>query len=242
MSALYRRELASYFSSMTAYLTMGLLLVVLGLIMWVFPDFSVLLSPFASLDNLFGIAPLIFVFLIPAFTMRSFAEERQTATIELLMTRPLSAWQIIWGKYLAILTWLAIALAPTMLYVYSVYRLGAPPGNLDLGQTAASYAGLFLLGAVFSVIGLLASARSQNQIVAFVIAVFFCFFLYYGFYFLSRMSIFSGSVDGLMESLGIDFHYQSISRGVLDTRDLLYFLTVIGLGLTWTWVSLQQRD
>ena len=242
MRGVYGRELASYFSSMTAYLTVSLLLAVLGLVMWVFPDFSVLLSPFATLDSLFGIAPLIFMFLIPAFTMRSFAEERQTATIELLLTRPLSTWAIIGGKYLAILTWLAVALAPTLLYVYSVYQLGSPPGNLDLGQVAASYAGLFLLGAVFAAFGLLASSATRNQIVAFVMAVFFCFLVYYGFYFFSRIAAFSGTIDGLVESLGIDYHYQSISRGIVDSRDLLYFITLIGLCLTWTWVSIQKRD
>jgi len=242
MIGVYRRELGSYFSSMTAYLTVGLLLAILGLMMWVFPDFSVLLSSFSSLEGLFGVAPLIFVILIPAFTMRSFAEERQSATIELLLTRPLTTWQIVWAKYLAILTWLGMALAPTLIYVYSVYQLGSPPGNLDLGQVAASYVGLFLLGAVFCAIGLLASARTRNQIIAFVLAVFFSFLVYYGFYFISRIGSFTGTLDSLIESLGVDYHYHSISRGVIDTRDLVYFLCLIGLCLTWTWVSVEHRD
>lgn len=242
MIAVYRRELSSYFSSMIAYITVGLLLAVLGLVLWVFPDFSLLQTPFASIDALFEIAPLIFIFLIPAFTMRTFAEERQAATLEILLTRPVTAWQIVFGKYLATITWLFIALVPTVLYVYSVYQLGSPPGNIDLGQIAASYLGLFFLGAVFCAIGVFASSLTANQIVAFVLAVFLCFILYYGFYFMSRLAAFTGSLDALVESLGIDFHYHSISRGVIDTRDLMYFICLIGLSLTWTWVSIEKRN
>ncbi len=242
MTAVYLRELGSYFSSMIAYITVGLLLAILGLILWIFPDFSLLLTPFASIDALFEIAPLIFIFLIPAFTMRTFAEERQTATLEILLTRPVSPWGIVMGKYLATLTWLAIALLPTILYVVTIYRLGSPPGNIDLGQIAASYTGLFLLGAVFCAIGVFASAQTANQIVAFVLAVFFCFILYYGFYFISRMASFTGTMDSLIGSLGMDYHYHSISRGVIDTRDLIYFFGVIGLCLTWTWVSVSKRQ
>lgn len=242
MRAVYLRELTSYFSSMIAYITVGLLLAVLGLVLWVFPDFSLLQTPFASVDALFEIAPLIFIFLIPAFTMRTFAEEKQTATLEVLLTRPISVWQIVWGKYLATLSWLFIALLPTVIYVISIYQLGSPPGNIDLGQIAASYFGLFLLGAVFCAIGLLASAQTANQIVAFVMAVFLCFVLYYGFYFISRIASFAGNLDALIESLGIDYHYHSISRGVLDTRDLMYFFCLIGLCLTWAWVTITKRQ
>ncbi len=241
MRAIYLRELGSYFSSMIAYITVGLLLVVLGLVLWIFPDFSLLLSPFASVDTLFAIAPMIFIFLLPAFTMRSFAEERQTSTLEVLLTRPITSLQIVMGKYLATLTWLFIALLPTVIYVFSIYRLGSPPGNIDLGQIAASYFGLFLLGAVFCAIGIFASSRTSNQIVAFVGAVFFCFVFYYGFYFISKLSSFEGNLDSTIESLGIDFHYHSISRGVIDTRDLAYFICLIGLCLSWTWASISNR-
>jgi ABC-2 type transport system permease protein len=227
---------------MIAYITVGLLLAVLGLVLWVFPDFSLLNTPFASVDALFEIAPLIFMFLIPAFTMRTFAEEKQAATLEILITRPISVWQIILGKYFATLSWLAIALLPTILYVFSIYKLGSPPGNIDLGQIAASYVGLFLLGSVFCAIGVFASAQTSNQIVAFVMAVFFCFVLYYGFYFFSRLASFSGNLDSIIESLGIDDHYHSISRGVIDTRDLVYFFSLIGLCLTWTWVTISKRN
>jgi len=241
MRAIYLRELGSYFSSMIAYITLGLLLAVLGLMIWVFPDFSVLSAPFASIDSLFALAPLIFIFLIPAFTMRSFAEEKQAATLEILLTRPVSAWKIVLGKYFAILTWLIIALLPTILYVFSVYQLGSPKGNIDLGQVATSYFGLFMLGAVFCAIGLFTSSQTSNQIVAFVMAVFFCFVFFYGFYYISKLASFAGSLDSLIESLGIDFHYYSISRGVIDTRDLAYFICLIGLCLTWTWASLSKR-
>lgn len=242
MSAVYLREIASYFSSMIAYITVGLLLAVLGLVLWVFPDFSLLQTPFAGVDALFEIAPLIFIFLIPAFTMRTFAEEKQAATLEVLLTRPISAWKIVTGKYLATITWLAMALVPTLIYVVSIYKLGSPPGNIDLGQIAASYFGLFLLGAAFCAIGVFASAQTSNQIVAFVVAVFLCFVLYYGFYFISRIASFSGNLDAIIESLGIDYHYHSISRGVIDTRDMMYFLCLIGLCLTWTWVTITKRN
>ncbi len=242
MKAIYLRELGSYFSSMIAYITVGLLLSVLGLVLWVFPDFSLIMTPFAGVEALFEIAPLIFIFLIPAFTMRSFAEERQAATLEILLTRPVSAFQIVMGKYLATLTWLLIALAPTLLYVFSIYQLGSPPGNIDLGQIAASYTGLFLLGAVFCAIGVFASSLTSNQIVAFVMAVFFCFVLYYGFFFVSKIASFSGTMDALIESLGIDYHYHSISRGLIETRDLVYFLCLIGICLTWTWSAIAKRS
>ena len=242
MKAVYLRELGSYFSSMIAYITVGLLLAVLGLVLWVFPDFSLLMTPFAGVDSLFEIAPLIFIFLIPAFTMRSFAEEKQAATLEILLTRPVTALQIVLGKYLATLTWLFIALLPTFIYVYSIYQLGSPPGNIDLGQIAASYFGLFLLGAVFCAIGVFASSLTSNQIVAFVLAVFFCFVLYYGFFFISKIASFSGSLDALIESLGIDYHYHSISRGLIETRDLVYFLCLISICLTWTWSAIAKRS
>ena len=242
MKAVYLRELGSYFSSMIAYITVGLLLAVLGLVLWVFPDFSLLMTPFAGVDSLFEIAPLIFIFLIPAFTMRSFAEEKQAATLEILLTRPVTALQIVLGKYLATLTWLLIALLPTLLYVFTIYQLGSPPGNIDLGQIAASYFGLFLLGAVFCAIGVFASSQTSNQIVAFVLAVFFCFVLYYGFFFISKIASFSGSLDALIESLGIDYHYHSISRGLIETRDLVYFFALIGICLTWTWSAIAKRS
>ncbi len=242
MRAVYLRELGSYFSSMIAYITVGLLLGVLSLILWVFPDFSILMSPFASVDTLFAIAPMIFIFLIPAFTMRSFAEEKQSSTLEVLLTRPITAFQIVAGKYLATLTWLAIAIAPTIIYVISVYYLGSPKGNIDLGQIAASYFGLFLLGAVFCAIGIFASAQTSNQIVAFVGSVFFCFVLYYSFYFISKIASFQGSLDSIIESLGIDYHYHSISRGIIDTRDLAYFICLIGLCLSWTWAAISKRN
>ena len=242
MRAVYLRELGSYFSSMTAYITVGLLLSILSLMLWVFPDFSLLMSPFAGVESLFEIAPLIFIFLIPAFTMRTFAEERQSSTLEVLLTRPLSAFQIVAGKYLATLTWLAIALFPTVIYVYSVYQLGSPPGNIDLGQIAASYLGLFLLGASFCAIGVLASSLTSNQIISFVTSVFFCFIFFYGFYFISKLSSFTGRLDSIIQSIGIDYHYYAISRGLIDTRDLVYFFALIALCMIWTWSGIAKRN
>lgn len=225
---------------MVAYVTIGVFLLVLGLLLWVYPDTSVLDYGYAALDGLFNTAPYLFMFLIPAITMRSLAEERKEGTFELLLTRPLTDWQIVIGKYLAAVIIVLFALVPTLIYYYSVYILGTPQGNIDTGGVIGSYIGLFLLGSAFAAIGLFASAVSKNQIVAFIIAVFLCFFFYSGFDSLSNIL----SLQDLnIQDLGINEHYQSISRGVLDTRDLAYFIVLTGLfiGLT-LFVLLKQRQ
>jgi ABC-2 type transport system permease protein len=209
--------------------------------MWVFPDYSILNSNYASLDQLFLIGPLVFMFLVPAVTMRSFAEEHQTGTIELLMTKPVSAWAVIGGKYFASLTLVALALLPTLIYYYSVYQLGAPKGNIDSGQVLGSYVGLLLLGGCFVAIGLFSSALSSNQIVSFVIAIFVCFFSFWAFYYLSKLPVFFGRWDDVVERFGINYHYESISRGVLDTRDLMYFISFIGIFLLITKAILDKQ-
>jgi len=209
--------------------------------MWVFPDYSLLNYNYASLDQLFEMAPIIFMFLIPALTMRSFAEENQTGTIELLATRPITDLAIVLGKYLACLALVLFALIPTLLYYYTVYQLGDPPGNLDSGAIMGSYIGLLFLGGVFVAIGLFASAITDNQIVSFVLATFLCFFIYWGFFFLSNLPIFVGKVDDIVQMIGIDYHYRSISRGVIDTRDVIYFLSVIGVFIMLTLTALGRR-
>lgn len=240
MYSILKKEITSYLSSLVAYVTIGVFLLVLGLLLWVFPDSSILEYGYATLENFFGTAPYLFMFLIPAITMRSLAEERNEGTFELLLTRPLTDWQIVTGKYLAAVVIVLFALIPTLIYYYSVYTLGAPQGNTDTGGVIGSYIGLFLLGSAFAAIGLFASSVSKNQIVAFIIAVFLCFFFYSGFDSLSNIL----SLQDLnIQDLGINEHYQSISRGVLDTRDLAYFIILTGLfiGLT-LFALLQQRQ
>ena len=231
MLAIYRKEIFVFFSSLIGYISIAVFLLLLGLVMWVFPDYSILNSNYASLDQLFLIAPLVFMFLVPAITMRSFAEEHQAGTIELLMTKPLRTWEILLGKYLASLTLVVLALLPTILYYYSLVQLGAPKGNIDGGQVLGSYIGLIFLSGCFVAVGLFASSMSKNQIVSFVIAIFLCFFTYWAFYYLSKLPVFFGRWDDVVERIGIEYHYTSISRGVLDTRDLIYFLSFIGIFL-----------
>ncbi|MDB5010996.1 MAG: gldG [Mucilaginibacter sp.] len=240
MYNILRKEVVSYLSSFVAYVTIGIFLLVLGLFLWVFPESSILEYGYAGLDSLFNTAPYLFMFLVPAVTMRSLAEERKEGTFELLLTRPLTDWQIVWGKYLANVLLVLFALIPTLVYYYSVNILGTPQGNIDTGGVIGSYIGLFLLGASFAAIGLFASSITQNQIIAFTIAVFLCFFFYSGFDSLSQLL----SLQNLgLQDLGITEHYQSVSRGVLDTRDLAYFVILAGIfiGLT-LFVLLKQRQ
>lgn len=241
MIAIYFREINAFFSSLIGYVVIGVFLVLMGLLLWVLPEYSILDSRFATLDTLFAMAPQVFLFLIPAVTMRSFAEEMQTGTLELLVTRPLSDWQIVTGKFLACLTLVIFALLPTLLYYFTVYQLGAPPGNLDSGGIFGSYIGLLFLAAAFVAIGLFASSLTQNQIVAFLLAAFLCFFFFQMFDLLSRLPIFFGKTDDIVQAIGIQYHYDSMSRGLVDTRDVVYFLSLIVLFLAATVVSLDRR-
>ncbi|HEY9004160.1 MAG TPA: gliding motility-associated ABC transporter substrate-binding protein GldG [Mucilaginibacter sp.] len=221
MYSILKKEITSYLSSLVAYVTIGVFLLVLGLFLWVFPDSSILDYGYAGLDSLFNTAPYLFMFLIPAITMRSLAEERKEGTFELLLTRPLTDGQIVLGKFLACVLLVLFALIPTLIYYYSVYSLGNPPGNVDTGAVIGSYIGLFLLGSGFAAIGLFASSVSKNQIIAFTIAVFLSYFFYAGFDSLSSLL----SLQNLgLQNIGITAHYESVSRGVLDTRDLGYFV------------------
>lgn len=241
MFSIFRKEINSFFSSLIGYIVVGVFLVLMGLVMWVFPDYSVLDGNYANLDTLFSIAPLIFLFLIPAVTMRTFAEEKQSGTIELLVTRPISDWQIVGGKFLACLVLVAFALLPTLLYYLTVHRLGAPVGNLDAGGILGSYIGLLFLAAAFVAIGVFASSLTNNQIIAFMLAIFLCFFFYLAFDFLSRLPIFFGKTDDVVQAIGIQYHYDSMSRGVLDSRDVVYFGSLIALFLAATVLSLGKR-
>ncbi|MCR9286438.1 MAG: gliding motility-associated ABC transporter permease subunit GldF [Bacteroidetes bacterium] len=241
MLSIFQKEINSFFSSLIGYIVIGVFLVVLGLIMFVFADTSILSYNYATLDQLFGIAPMIFMFLIPAITMRSFAEEQQSGTIELLVTRPLNDLEIILGKFFACLGLVVFAIIPTLLYYYTVYNLGSPQGNLDSGAIIGSYIGLVFLAATFVAIGLFASSLTQNQIIAFILATFLCFIFYWGFWFFSKLPGFVGKGDDIVQMIGIDYHYNSISRGVIDTRDVIYFLSLIGVFIMMTATSLERR-
>ena len=209
-------------------MTIGIFLLGTGLLLWVVPSTSILAYGYAGLDSLFSLTPYLFMFLIPAITMRSVAEERREGTIEILLTRPLTDAQIILGKYFASVVLVLFALLPTLVYYYSVYQLGAPKGNVDTGAVIGSYIGLFLLGSCFVAIGLFASAVSKNQIIAFTIAAASCFFFYSGFDLLSPLPILQNLN---LPALCITEHYDSVSRGVLDTRDLAYFVCLSALFL-----------
>jgi ABC-2 type transport system permease protein len=241
MLSIFLKEINAFFSSLIGYIVIGVFLAILGLVIFVFPDTSILNSKYASLDQLFDMAPVIFMFLIPAITMSSFAEEKQAGTIELLSTRPITDLQIILGKYLACLALVGFALLPTVLYYITVYQLGSPAGNLDSGAILGSYIGLFLLAGAFVAIGILASSLSNNQIVAFILATFLCFILYWGFDYFSRMPVFVGRADDVVQMFGIDYHYLSISRGLIDTRDIIYFFSVISLFIMLTLTSVERR-
>lgn len=241
MRSIFLKEINTFFSSLIGYIVIGVFLVLLGLVLFVFPDTSLLNYNYATLAPLFDMAPVIFLFLIPAITMGSFAEEEQAGTIELLATKPVTDLSIVLGKYFACLVLVLFALLPTVLYYVTVYQLGSPVGNLDSGAVLGAYIGLFMLAAVFVSIGLLASSLSRNQIVAFVLATFLCFLLYWGFDYLSRLPIFVGKVDDVVQMFGIDYHYISVSRGILDTRDVIYFFSVITLFIALTLFSLARR-
>ncbi|RVU00203.1 gliding motility-associated ABC transporter substrate-binding protein GldG [Mucilaginibacter limnophilus] len=238
MFSVFKKELTAYLSSLVAYVTIGVFLLVLGLFLWVFPDSSILEYGYAGLESLFNTAPYLFMFLIPAITMRAIAEERKEGTLELLLTRPLTLFQIVFGKYLACVLLVLFALVPTLVYYYSVYDLGLPQGNIDTGAVMGSYIGLLLLGAAFTAIGLFASSLTKNQIIAFTIAVFLSFFFYTGFDSLSQLL----SLQNLgLQALGVTEHYQSVSRGVLDTRDLIYYLLLAGIFI-WLTVFVLMRQ
>ena len=241
MYALFKKEISNFLSSLIGIMVIVVFLLITGLFLWVFKsDFNLLSYGYANLDGLFILAPWVFLFLVPAVTMRSFAEENRTGTIEMLLTKPLSDWQIILAKFLASVVLVLLALIPTGVYYFSVYRLGFPMGNLDSGSILGSYIGLFLLSASFISIGIFCSSITNNQILAFILSVFLCGFIYIGFEFIYSLSLF-GPIDLFIQRLGMAAHYSSISRGVVDTRDILYFLSVMALFLSSTKLVLASR-
>jgi ABC-2 type transport system permease protein len=232
MKALLIREIKSFFGSPIGYLVIALFLILNGLFLWVFEgDYNILNSGFADLSPFFTLAPWILIFLIPAVTMRSFSDEKKQGTLELLFTRPLSIWEIVNGKFFGALILILLALLPTLIYVVVILQLGNPAGNLDIGSTLASYFGLLFLIAGYTAIGVFTSTLSENQIVAFIVSVFFCFILYFGF---EELAAYSGSFNNVVASFGMDYHFKSMSRGVIDTRDIIYFISIAVFFLSLT--------
>jgi ABC-2 type transport system permease protein len=222
--AILKKEFNSFFASPIAYLVIGVFLLINGLFLWVFKDdFNLLNAGFADINPFFYLTPWVFLFLIPAITMKSFADEFNSGTIEILKTRPVSNWQIVLGKFWASLLLVLVALIPTLTYVYTIYQLGNPIGNMDVGSIIGSYIGLLFLAATYTAVGLFTSTLSKNQIIAFILGVFITFLLFYGFDAISN-SFSNQSIS--IQKFGINEHFKSISRGVIDSRDLLYFISV----------------
>ncbi|MBA4850035.1 gliding motility-associated ABC transporter permease subunit GldF [Emticicia sp. BO119] len=238
MLTIFRKELNSFLNSLVAYIVIGVFLVLAGLFTWVFEG-NVLDYGYADLNIFFQLAPYIFIFLIPSITMRLFSEEFKSGTIELLFTKPLSDWQIITGKFLAAFVLIMVAILPTFVYYYSVIELGNPKGNVDTSAIIGSYVGLFFLGGVFASIGLWASSLTDNQVVAFIIGAVSCFILYDGLHQLALL--FNGPTQFLIDYIGLSYHYESIGRGLIDSRTIVYFLSVIILMLYLTKIRVSLK-
>src|SRR5665648_138206 len=234
MYSLLKKEIASFFGSLTGYVVVFVFLLATSLFLWVFPgNYNIPESGYASLDGLFSLAPWVYLFLVPAVTMRLFAEEKRSGTMEVLLTRPLSVFQIVWAKFLAGLLLVSITLLPTLIYFYSVNALGNPVGCIDTGGTWGAYIGLFFLAAIYVAIGLLASALTDNPVFAFILALFLSFLAYLGFDLVGSMQLPSAIQQSII-GFGINEHYTSISRGVIDSRDLIYFISVVFIFLFLT--------
>ena len=238
MKSIVLREIKSFFGSPIGYLVIAIFLIINGLFLWVFEgEYNILNTGFADLTPFFTLAPWILILLIPAVTMRSFSDEKKQGTLELLLTKPLSIWQIVNGKFLGALLLIVMAIIPTFIYVAIISSLGMPEGNIDMGSTIGSYFGLLFLIAAYSAIGIFTSTLSDNQIVAFIVAVFLCFFFYFGF---EGLATVVPNMSTIIASLGMQDHFKSMSRGVLDTRDILYFTSITVVFLSFTVYKLKS--
>jgi len=235
------KEFKSFLNSLIAYIVIGVFLTSLGLLMWVFPETSVMDYGFADMDTLFSLGPYVLIFLIPAITMRSFAEEVKSGTMELLLTKPLTDWDIILGKFLACFLLVLFALLPTLIYYFSIHALGNPAGNVDTPGVIGSYIGLALLSGVFCSVGMVASSITSNQIVAFIVAAFLCFILFTGFESMATLNVWSANTL-LIKQLGILYHYDALSKGLIDSRDVVYFVCVVAFMLMVSKTVLSARS
>lgn len=227
MFAVFRKEISGFFSSLTGYIVIIVFLVINSLFMWVLPgELNILDSGYAGLDTLFFISPWVFLFLVPAITMRMIAEEKRLGTIELIYSRPITERAVIYGKYFASVALVLMSLLPGLVYFLSVYFLGETHGNLDIGGTMGAFLGLFFLASIYAGIGIFASSLTENQPVAFIITVLFCFILFAGF---DSFAYLPGlkKLDEFVIGLGINEHYKSMSRGVIDIKDMAYFISVV---------------
>lgn len=241
MKSLLVKEINGFFSTTIGYLVIIVFLALNGVFLWLLPGtFNLLDSTYANIDGLFLLSPWMFLFLIPAITMKMFADEKKTGTIELLLTRPYTDFQIVFAKYLAAFVLVFIAILPTLVYFYGIYQLGNPVGNIDTGATIGSYIGLLFLGGSYAAIGLFASSITDNQVVSFIIGALLCFLIYIGFDQIADLGNFSGNAL-LILNLGINEHYVSMSRGVIDLRDVGYFISLILIFLLATRLVLQSR-
>lgn len=239
MLALIKREINSFFASPIGYLVIALFLVFNGLFLWVFSgNFNILDAGFADLSAFFQLAPWILLFLIPAVTMRAFSDEKKMGTLELLLTKPISLHSIVLAKFLGAVALIIIALIPTLLYILTISSLGNPAVNLDIGSTLGAYIGLLFLVLAYAAIGIFSSTLSSNQIVAFIIAIFICFALYYGFEGLISLI----NSDFSIENLGMKAHFDSTARGIIDTRNIIYFLSITTFFLALTVFKLRKES
>lgn len=241
MFVLFKKEVSQFFGAATGYLSMVLFFAINGLFLFIFPDSNIFNSGYAGMQTLFDMAPWVFLLLIPAITMRLFSDEWRGGTMEFLLTVPISEYRIIGGKYLSGIFLLLFALIPTCIYYITIRALAVSPADVDMGAILGAYMGLFFLGGVFTAIGLWCSSLSKNTVVAFLLSVFFCFMFYTGFETLSRIAAFEGGIDYYLQLLGISYHYRSMSRGVIDFRDVIYFLSTIIFFLYLTKLSLDKR-
>ncbi|PRZ20719.1 gliding motility-associated ABC transporter permease subunit GldF [Flavobacterium granuli] len=238
MKSIVLREIKSFFGSPIGYLVIVLFLILNGLFLWVFEgEYNILNTGFADMSPFFTLSPWILIFLIPAVTMRSFSDEKKQGTLELLLTKPLSIWQIVNGKFLGAFLLIVLAIIPTFIYVIVISNLGMPEGNIDMGSTIGSYFGLLFLISAYTSIGIFTSTLSENQIVAFIVAVFLCFFFYFGFEGLASLL---PTFSSLISAVGMQDHFKSMSRGVIDTRDVLYFVSITTLFLSFTVYKLKS--
>lgn len=240
MWSVCKKEFRQFFSSLTGYIAITVFLLLNGLFLFVFPDSNILDFGYATLDKFFELAPWILLFLIPAITMRSFSDEFRAGTFEILRTKPLSTWQLVAGKFLGSFFVVLIALLPTLLYAVTIDQLSVQ-GGIDIGGTIGSYIGLIFLSAVFIAISICCSSFTNNAVVAFILSAFVCFIVYSGFNAISQLPALESGADYYVEMLGIDFHYRSVSRGVIDSRDIIYFCSIIIFFLLFTNRNIAKR-
>jgi len=241
MRSIFIKEINLFFSSVVGYVALIVFLAACGLFLWIIPQYSILEYGYASMERFFQIAPWLLLLLVPAITMRSFADEFRTGTIEWLSTKPVTDISIIMGKYLATLTLILFALLPTLIYVYTIGNLSLIENNLDTGAIIGSYIGLLFLAATFAAVGIFCSSLTGNQVVGFLVSLVGCYLLYTGFEQLSKLPKFAEGIDYYLSMIGMEFHYNSISRGVIDSRDVVYFLSTILLFISLTRFSLNSR-